>query len=158
MSQKRGALKVRDYDWGTRLPTLDAGGVTLRALSSRDVPAMFEIFGDAEVARYWSRTAMPSRDEARELLEEIDSGFEQRQLFQWGIARQDDRVMGTCTVFQLDHNHCRCEIGFASTGGRASRDARSAQCSRFALIRCSCTESKPMRTLATNAPYACSTV
>ena len=113
MSQMPAVLKGRDYDWGARLPTLDAGGATLRALSSRDVPALFEIFGDAEVARYWSRAAMPSLDVARELLEEIESGFEQRQLFQWGIARQDDQVMGTCTVFQLDHNHRRCEIGFA---------------------------------------------
>jgi [ribosomal protein S5]-alanine N-acetyltransferase len=97
-----------------RLPSLHTPRLTLRWLSEADLPALFEIFADPEVARYWSRPPLPDRAAARALLHEIHGYFAERTLFQWGIARaEDDGVVGTCTLASLDPMHRRAELGFA---------------------------------------------
>ena len=51
--------------------------------------------------------------EAAKLLAEIRENFRKRTLFQWGIARRaDDLVLGTCTLFHLDADNRRAEVGF----------------------------------------------
>lgn len=102
------------FVWGPELPTLPASRLALRALGDRDVPDLFTIFGDAEVMRYWSSPPLATPADAARLLQGIDDSFRDRSLFQWGIASaDDDRVIGTCTLFRLDSTHRRAEIGFA---------------------------------------------
>ena len=43
---------------GDRLPTLDAPRVQLRWLTADDVDALFAVFSDREMMRYWSTPAM----------------------------------------------------------------------------------------------------
>ena len=97
-----------------RLPTIPTPRLLLRWLTERDVDALFAVFSDPEVMRYWSSPPLPSTEAARRLLEEIHEYFRQQTLFQWGIARrEDDRVIGTCTLFHLDKDNRRAEVGFA---------------------------------------------
>lgn len=97
-----------------QLPTISASRVRLRWLTPGDVPALFEIFGDPLVCRYWSRPPLPSVAEAVELHNEIVRCFTERSLFQWGVADiTDDRVIGTCTLASLSPQHRRAEVGFA---------------------------------------------
>ncbi len=79
-----------------------------------DVPALFEVFGDPDVCRYWSRPALRDLSEAQALLTEIVEGFRTRTLSQWGIALRDgNQVIGTCTLTSFSLEHRRAEIGFA---------------------------------------------
>jgi ribosomal-protein-alanine N-acetyltransferase len=97
-----------------QLPTISTERLRLRWLTTADVPALFEIFGDAEVCRYWSRPPLRSTMEAALLQQEIVQYFVERSLFQWGIAEQTaDRVIGTCTLAALSQEHHRAEVGFA---------------------------------------------
>jgi RimJ/RimL family protein N-acetyltransferase len=97
-----------------RLPTLSAVRIRLRCLEPGDVDALFALFGDPEVARYWSAPAMTERAQAEALLADIESSFTCGDLFQWGIVRQDDdAVIGTCTLARISSAHRRAEIGFA---------------------------------------------
>jgi [ribosomal protein S5]-alanine N-acetyltransferase len=99
---------------GDELPTIPAGRVRLRPLADGDVPALFAVFSDEQVMRYWSTPPMREVAEAQALLDEIRSTFLQRSLFQWGVARvEDDRVVGTCTLFNIDKRNRRAEIGYA---------------------------------------------
>ena len=99
---------------GEQLPTIPAGRVRLRPLADADVPALFAVFSDEQVMRYWSRPPMRDVAEAEALLANIRSSFAERSLFQWGVARlADDRVVGTCTLFNLDAGNRRAEIGYA---------------------------------------------
>lgn len=99
---------------GDQLPTIPAGRVTLRPLEDRDVPSLYAVFSDEQVMRYWSTPPMRDIAEAQALLDEIRTTFLQRSLFQWGVARTgDDRVVGTCTLFNLDARNRRAEIGYA---------------------------------------------
>ena len=97
-----------------RLPTIAASRVSLRWLTPRDVPALFEIFGDPLVCRYGSRPPLRNGAEAADLHNEITRYFAERSLFQWGVADVvDDRVIGTCTLASLSTMHRRAEVGFA---------------------------------------------
>ncbi|HSQ58847.1 MAG TPA: GNAT family N-acetyltransferase [Acidobacteriota bacterium] len=99
---------------GDRLPTLETERLRLRHLTERDVPALFAVFSDPEVMRYWSSPPQQSEAEAARLLEEIHEAFLTRRLFQWGVARrEDDFVIGTATLFRWDRAHRRAEIGYA---------------------------------------------
>ena len=96
------------------LPELPGRRVALRPLRPGDVPALFEVFSDPEVMRYWSSAPLGSVADAWKLYEEIGELFDRRELFQWGIARrEDDRVVGTVTLFRVEPAHRRGEIGFA---------------------------------------------
>jgi RimJ/RimL family protein N-acetyltransferase len=95
------------------LPVLETPRLRLRPLADADVPALFAIFSDPETMRYWSRTAMTEPAEAKALLDDIRRYAEAGTLFQWGLAgREDDVVIGTCTIHRLDREHRRAEIGY----------------------------------------------
>jgi RimJ/RimL family protein N-acetyltransferase len=116
------------------LPRLRFQRVRLRPLSDADVPALFRIFGDSEVMRFWSSPPLEDLGAARGLLDHIRRSFEARTLFQWGITTvDDDAVVGTCTIFHIDHDHRRAEIGFAI--GRADWRKGYASDAVTALVR-----------------------
>lgn len=99
---------------GDRLPTINSARLRLRWLTDADVPALFAIFGDAEVMRYWSHGPLKDTDDARGYLNEIRECFAKRELFQWGIELVgSEGIVGTCTLAQLDAQHKRAELGFA---------------------------------------------
>jgi RimJ/RimL family protein N-acetyltransferase len=95
-----------------RLPTLDAERTTLRPLAEDDAPALFEIFSDPEVMRYWSSPAHADERRTREMIASIERGFDDRSLLQWGIERKaDGRLLGTVTLMPAPRQP-RAEIGF----------------------------------------------
>lgn len=99
-------------DW-KRLPTINANRVSLRWISAQDVDALYTIFSNTEVMRYWSRPPLPDRNAANELLSEIHGGFNQRMFLKWGVALPNNLIIGTVTLFHLDFDHRRAEVGYA---------------------------------------------
>jgi RimJ/RimL family protein N-acetyltransferase len=99
---------------GDRLPTLDGRRVRLRWLVQADVAALYEVFSNADVMRYWSCPPYANEGQAHALLAEIHRLFAARSLFEWGVARRDDdRVIGTCTLSHIDARNLRAEVGYA---------------------------------------------
>jgi len=99
---------------GTRLPTLAAERLELRWLEAGDVPALFEVFSDPQVMRYWSSPPLCDLAAAKDLLGEIHAHFATKDLFQWGVVlRTTGSVVGTCTLAHVDPDNLRAEIGFA---------------------------------------------
>jgi RimJ/RimL family protein N-acetyltransferase len=98
---------------GDALPTLDAPRVRLRWLTERDVDALFGIFSDERMMRFWSSTPMKERSEAEELLSRIHRQFADKSGFQWGVERKSDgELLGTCTLFGIHQANMRAEIGY----------------------------------------------
>jgi RimJ/RimL family protein N-acetyltransferase len=94
-------------------PTLETQRLRLRSLVDADIAALFAIFSDPEAMRYWTSPAMTEIAEAEALLRDIQHHAEAETLFQWGIARRDDDlVIGTCTLFRIDRQHRRGELGY----------------------------------------------
>jgi RimJ/RimL family protein N-acetyltransferase len=98
---------------GDKLPTIEAPRVRLRWLVAGDVDALFDVFSDRVMMRYWSSPAMTEHSEAEALLARIHQQFAEKFGFQWGIERKDDgRLLGTCTLFHLDTRNMRAELGY----------------------------------------------
>jgi RimJ/RimL family protein N-acetyltransferase len=96
------------------LPTIETERLTLRWLTPADATALFAVFGDPEVCRYWSRPALPDHAAAVALQTEIAELFAARTLFQWGVAeRATGDVVGTATLASLTPEHGRAEVGYA---------------------------------------------
>lgn len=100
-----------------RLPTLTAARVSLRWLELADVPALFTLFSDPEVARFWSSPAMTALGQAQRLLAQIHNGYARGDLLQWGIEH-DGAIIGTCTLSHVEVDHRRAEVGFALARNR----------------------------------------
>jgi ribosomal-protein-alanine N-acetyltransferase len=96
------------------LPTIYANRVSLRPITERDIDSLYAIFSDPEVIRYWSSPPLKDREAARKLLSDIHDKFQRRLYFQWGIAQRiDDTLIGTSTLFHVESNNHRAEIGYA---------------------------------------------
>ena len=95
-------------------PQLQGNRVCLRGPRREDADALFALFSDPAVMRYWSRPPMTTLGEAQGLVGEMLDSFEQRLLFNWMVTtRDDDGVIGTCTLFRIDPRHRHAEIGYA---------------------------------------------
>ena len=112
-----GGARKRDtapMDMPRSLPVLEAPRLRLRQLHEGDVDDLFAIFSDPEVMRYWSHAPFRTLEQAEWYLRDIDAGRSNGTHFQWGIAlREDDRVIGTTTLFALNNKHRRAELGYA---------------------------------------------
>jgi [ribosomal protein S5]-alanine N-acetyltransferase len=107
------------YPWGDQLPALHGNRVSLRWLEAADQPALFTIFSDPEVMRYWSSPPMRRYAESARLLDEVRTCFQTRQLFQWGIElRECSAIIGTITLFHGSQAHRRAEVGYALSRDR----------------------------------------
>lgn len=97
-----------------RLPSIDAKRVRLRWITAADTDAFFAIYSNSEVMRYWSTPPLVDQAAAAALIEKIHADWQRRAILKWGIAlRSDDQLIGSLTLFNLDFNHRRAEIGYA---------------------------------------------
>jgi RimJ/RimL family protein N-acetyltransferase len=95
-------------------PTINASRIRLRPIASTDVDAMYMVFSNPEVMRYWSTPPLPNKVAAEELVSEILNDIARGKMMKWGIARRaDDFVIGTTTLFNLDRDNGRAELGYA---------------------------------------------
>jgi ribosomal-protein-alanine N-acetyltransferase len=79
-----------------------------------DLLAIFSIFSNAEVMRYWSSPPMTDISDARQMLLNIQKNYRDGSALQLGIQRKKDQaLMGTCTLHNLHLNSRRAEIGYA---------------------------------------------
>jgi [ribosomal protein S5]-alanine N-acetyltransferase len=102
------------FEWGDELPKIEGQQLRLRGLAAADAEAIFAVFGDPEVVRFWSAPPLVGVLAAGWMIDEIRDAFAARRLFQWGIClRETGELLGTCTLYQLDRAHRRAELGIA---------------------------------------------
>lgn len=94
-------------------PLLQGPRVRLRGPRDDDAAALFALFGDAQVMRYWSRPPMQDVAEAQALIADIRKSMAERRLINWVIADGDDALIGSCTLFAFNAAHRRAELGYA---------------------------------------------
>jgi ribosomal-protein-alanine N-acetyltransferase len=96
-----------------QFPELQASRLRLRPLHADDTDALYAVFSDPRAMRYWSSPPMTEPAQAASYIEQIQRWFAGRGGIQWGIAHgDDDRVIGTVTLFLFTPEHRRCEVGF----------------------------------------------
>ena len=108
------AIRRNEYRLVKTLPTITCERVLLRPLRTSDVDAIFNIFSNPKVMRYWSRPPLPDRNAAEILTQEIIRDVDLGAMMKWGLARlSDDTVIGTATLFHIDFDNGRAELGYA---------------------------------------------
>lgn len=102
------------FDGRDGLPLITTPRFVLRPLSDSDSTAIFRIFSDPEVTRYWGHSTLASIEQAAEFIRQTQEGFRSRQLLEWGVTdRNRDEVFGTCAFSDWSCEHRRAEIGYA---------------------------------------------
>jgi RimJ/RimL family protein N-acetyltransferase len=93
---------------------LSTARLRLRALRAEDAGALFAIFSDPVVCRYLSWGTWASIDVARERAEryvrEMAAGESVTLLI---VRKEDDAVLGDCTLFSFDAQCRRAEVGYS---------------------------------------------
>jgi RimJ/RimL family protein N-acetyltransferase len=85
----------------------------LRPLAARDAPALFALFSDPAVMRYWASPPWSSIDAAHELLARDAAAAAEGSHLRLALARaDDDTLIGSCTLFGLVPTSRRAEIGY----------------------------------------------
>jgi RimJ/RimL family protein N-acetyltransferase len=94
--------------------TLTTERLTLRWLTEAVVPALFAIFSDPSVMRYWSTPPLTELAQAEKMVHNMQSGYESGEFLQLGLERRATAgVIGTCTLFSFAFPSRRAEIGYA---------------------------------------------
>jgi len=96
------------------LPLLDGERIRLRAFRDEDVDALYTIYSDPAVMRYWSYPAWTTRAQADAYLSRVRDATINEGVLAWAIANRDDDVLiGTMTVLHIDSANARAEVGYA---------------------------------------------
>ena len=96
------------------LPVITTPRVVLRWISEDDIDGLYKIFSDPQVMRYWSTIPLADREAAAALQREIAAGNENNTMWKWGLALRDSNaIIGTTTLFNLNLDNGRAEIGYA---------------------------------------------
>lgn len=94
-------------------PQLVTERFVLRRLRLSDTESLFAILADEEVTRFYDDEAFTEISQAKAQIEAWESGFDDRRLVRWGIARrEDDIVLGTCGYYGFHVWHRRGSLGF----------------------------------------------
>ncbi len=85
----------------------------LRPLEMSDSSAFLGIFSDARTMQYWSKEPISSMAEAESLIKQDIEWSELDNCICLGVALSDSNlVVGKITLFQLDKQNRRAEIGY----------------------------------------------
>ena len=92
---------------------IDTPRLTLRALIPLDSEALFSIFSDPDVMRYWNTPPWTSVVDAEKFIAEHRSAMLSDEWITLGIYSNDDgTLLGKCMLFHYDRESRRAEIGF----------------------------------------------
>ena len=85
----------------------------LRPLAASDAEALFAIFSDARVMRYWSCAPWRSIDQAHEMIAKDSTALAAGEHVRLGMETLDDaRLIGHCSLFNFNAQCQRAEMGY----------------------------------------------
>ncbi|MFT6753773.1 MAG: ribosomal-protein-alanine N-acetyltransferase [Kiritimatiellia bacterium] len=84
-----------------------------RQLESEDAEALFDIYSDSEVMKYWSSLPFASINQARELISNTHKWWEAGDAICCAIEESGSNlVIGTLSLFNFHEESKRAEIGY----------------------------------------------
>lgn len=105
-------------EFRTPPPVLESPRLRLRPLRSVDAADVFALFGDPDVTRYWSFATWSQLAQAEKWLAERRR-WGPPTAYPWALAdRDDDRLLGTVTLFILAGRPHSAEIGYSLRSSR----------------------------------------
>jgi ribosomal-protein-alanine N-acetyltransferase len=98
----------------SRFPVLETAHLILRQLTPEDSEAVFRIRSDYEVTRHNIGPAYQTLQQATELIEAINGGFQDEMEIRWGITLRSSRdgVIGMCGYNYWSRHDHRASVGY----------------------------------------------
>lgn len=97
----------------SRFPTLITHRLRLRQLRPTDAEALFAIKAVPEVTASYGQEPYQSLKETHTMMQKLQALYEQRAALFWGITlKEEDTVIGSCTLFQFDPDFLCVETGY----------------------------------------------
>jgi len=94
-------------------PELTTPRLLLRAMQDSDAEALFAVFCDPAVMRYWSTPPWPGLDHARRRIADDAAGHAAGEHLALGIVRRaDGQLIGRCTLFDRWPSCRRAQVGY----------------------------------------------
>ena len=94
-------------------PRLETERLVLRELRANDADAVFQIFSDDDVTRYYDLATFTDIEQARLLIARMNARNANGEALRWGIAlRDNDAVIGTGGFNQFVRAWSRAGIGY----------------------------------------------
>ncbi len=88
--------------------------LTLRFLEDGDAEALFAIFSDPAVMRFWATRPWTTPDQAQASVRDTQNDYRVGGALRLGIEITGDaEIVGTCTLFGLHRANRRAELGYA---------------------------------------------
>ena len=95
------------------LPTLEATRLRLRPYLDSDKAALFALYGDPAVTRFWSHPAWTDPAQAHLYLS-LRKDEPTTSVHAWAIAdKQSNELIGAMTFFSISGTHARAEVGYS---------------------------------------------
>jgi ribosomal-protein-alanine N-acetyltransferase len=94
-------------------PLLHTERLTLRPIAAGDGPALFAIFSDPEVVRYWSRGVWTEMAQAEEMIATAARDYADDSGLRYGIViTATGELVGVASLFAFNRDNRRCDIGY----------------------------------------------
>lgn len=94
-------------------PILHTERLTLRPIADGDGLALFAIFSDPEVVRYWSRGAWTELAQAEEMIVAATRDYEDGSGLRYGVVvTATGELVGVVSLFAFNRDNWRCDIGY----------------------------------------------
>ena len=104
------------------LPVLETPRLRLRPYRPTDAAAMFALYSDPRVMRYWSFPPWREPAQAAAYLERVFAETGAGQVLAWAVAqREDDLLVGTATLHSWHRDQGRAEIGYSLSPAHQGR-------------------------------------
>lgn len=88
--------------------------LVLRRLAAADAGALFAIFSDPEVMRYWSSAPWTGMEQAGEYIAGADEGLARGDMLRLGIeVAATGRLAGQIALYSFSQQNRRCDVGYA---------------------------------------------
>jgi RimJ/RimL family protein N-acetyltransferase len=96
------------------LPLLESERLRLRAYRAQDLDALYALYSDPRVMRYWSFPPWREVAQARAYLERVQAENAAGVVLAWALAdRASDAFIGTATLHSLQREQARAELGYS---------------------------------------------
>jgi RimJ/RimL family protein N-acetyltransferase len=96
------------------LPLLESERLRLRAYRMQDLDALYALYSDPRVMRYWSFPPWHELAQARAYLDRVFAEDAAGTVLAWAVAdRASDAFIGTATLHSLQREQARAELGYS---------------------------------------------
>lgn len=96
-----------------KFPVMNIGKYNLRKINMDDYNDIFEIYSDYENIKYEGMKTLTALDQAKDYINSISNGFNDRIFIRWCIEEQNSKkVIGLIALHHIDYENSKVQIGY----------------------------------------------